>query len=752
MALFLTASEIATIQGITPRAVRKRAQREKWKNKSVPVSNGGPGPEGNHYDIASLPGELQAQIIETCPDVSNLDLLRSDLAPEAKTAAMRRLMPSLLLSFSEVVTAKPKKKSFEGVVWNQKVAQRVLIAEEALSAPPGYTKRQWMGLIANKYSVSRATVYRWLERYSKDGLAGLNDARKTKDTPKKWSSDALYFWIGLCLKREHRKIDRKRLYHDILVPEARRRGWDIGTYNSACGWFSKRVTPQLLALQHGGPRALDNTLPPVLRDYSDLEPLEIVVGDQHRFDRWVIDEETGELFRPEGYIWIDLRTRMVYGGAVGKKYDAQLMGQALWFGCKATGVFRDVYVDNGSSELSNQIGNILDQVRDIHLSVRETLDAPLKIDDIEPDDLTCSIDLPGKRRRAIVRNAKAKLIEGFFKVLENIHCSVFRAPGTTKRLADLGENQEVDEKEIRKLAEQGKLLTWSEFVLLFYKSLDYYNQQRPHRGVLREWKWKPRPKSATPADCLMECYRDGWRPVRVSDEALSLMFMFRAERTVDRGRIEFQTLKYEHEALAPLNGQKVDIRYDPLDPEEILVFQGKTYICAATPVEFSSMRDRDLASRKIRQKRRMHKAWREEYKRLTRGVGDFMEYGKIPPLERAAALVGRDRRRRAAEQEELYRERTPKELAAETAQVKDYRPVERKTPPPVKHSFNSPPERYAYLLDVLEAVGELPPHDWEFMAEFEEGWGPGVERYWTIQKKTRGVADLVAAGIRNPLN
>ena len=35
-------------------------------------------------------------------------------------------------------------------------------------------------------------------------------------------------------------------------------------------------------------------------------------------DDWVVDEDMGEVLRPEGYFWQDLRTRCLYGGVMKK--------------------------------------------------------------------------------------------------------------------------------------------------------------------------------------------------------------------------------------------------------------------------------------------------------------------------------------------------------------------------------------------------------------------------------------------------
>src|SRR5208283_2792486 len=115
----------------------------------------------------------------------------------------------------------------------------------------------------------------------------------------------------------------------------------------------------------------------------------------------------------------------------------------------------------------------------------------------------------------------------------------------------------------------------------------------------------------------------------------------KTKRTVDRGRIRFRTFLtdlYEHEALVALHGQEVLIRFDPFDPGLILVFADSKFICCAKPVEFSSMKDKPLAGRKIEEKARLRKFYLTQYHELTCNVPDFTEYSTIPKAEATASI------------------------------------------------------------------------------------------------------------------
>lgn len=757
-----TKHEIIAALGVSRQALEKRIKKEGILYTEEPARGGYEW----RFAVTSLPSDIQ----KTLAEKSSLSpALIPQLAPEAALVVAKQtldleVMPGRFGSAYHYNKDAQEDLKFEisdlksssswtgdnslsmDVLRDPRVAKWTKILRDAEGVPHGWKKRQWVEAVAEKNNTTAATIYRRLSAYEKKGLCSLHHTKSNKGLAKTWSPEALDWWIGLVLKREHRKIAKDALYA-ILQEEANRRGWNVGGYESALWWLKKRITPQLLALQNGGARALDNLLPPVLRDYSDLAPFELLVGDQHRFDFWVMDEDTGEVFRPEGYFWQDLRTRCIYGGALDKKYDAYLCGLALRMGLKIFGAFGSIYTDNGKPELSRYITGIMRDMRAIGLGVEREVDIPLEVD-ADPDYVNPCVLLPGTHKLAIVKNAKAKMIEGTFNVVEGILRDHFRVPGYVKRLTASGDEQDIDETEKERLARSGKLLTFWEFAGVLFKAMDYYNGQKPHRGVLKEWKWRPKPKAATPMECLAACYADGWRPGKVSDEAIDLIFLPRAERTVDRGRVHFRNETYEHEALIELHKGKVELRFDPLDPDWVLIFAGGmdgfgstdgfgtrpygTFICKAEPVTYSSMKNSTLASGKIEEKARRRKGFITEYRAFTAKIPDFLEYSRTPEIEKAAAIIGRDAKHQLAEINDMYRERTAEELARDCEMITRYEEEKR----PV---FAYPTDRHQWCMDQLSLGIELEEKDREFVADYEAKLDPEIRGYWQGYRDTMGI-------------
>lgn len=486
----------------------------------------------------------------------------------------------------------------------------------------------------------------------------------------------------------------------------------------------KILHPALKEYRDGGRLALDNIVRPIMRTYANLAPLQIVVLDQHRMDIWCLDELTGQVIRPMIYMIQDLRTRMIVGLSISKdSYNAQMIGSALRVCVSCFGVFGNLFSDNGKPELSRYVEGIIDFLNTFGISWKAVDENYFELLNAEgAEDKTNT----HRKINANKQNAKSKPVERTFSPFGDIFTSQLRLPGSVKRLSDDIHQQELDAKEIKKLAEQGKLLTFSELVAYAYQASDIYNNS-PHRGVLAEWKWNPKPHEATPKDCLRACWNEGWRPKKISDELADLVFLAPAHRVVQKGMILLNKEYYTHDALLSLHGQRVSIRFDPMDYSEIQVFNNSKFICTALPIERSNMLDRDLIARKNAEKRKLCKDVIDEFKRLTAVVPDMRQYSQVPAAERVAALIGSDRKRRALENQELYKTQTPEEIEAGMRRMEELNRPQKKVfeVPPRPKFWDFKCDRYDWYLRATAAGIILSSEDLQWMREYEMAMTPG---------------------------
>lgn len=751
-------SDLVDLMGKTKQAIQHRARREGW-----PYVNGN-GKGGAHrlYPLVSLPGDIQARYISSIYRSTTTDDtimqgriagMIDALAPEAISAVRDALMPAPIPTFAATVRPAALPTHWDDPATTISIddlrdprVKKILGILREADRPPrtwGKGRRKWVEMVALKHDVTWQSIYRWQKQYEKKGIAGICHRKSTKGQAVGWDKAALEWWLSVALKREHRKMDLRDLY-DFLIIEAHEKGWKIGGYASAVQWYKKKATPTLRAMQNGGLRALDNLLPPVLRDYSDLAPFEMLVGDQHRWDFWVVDDETGQVFRPESYLWQDLRTRVIYGAATDHRYDASLCGLALRIGVEIFGLFTSIYTDNGRPELSKYMMGIMADLRALGATWSRTLDEHMDTAAMDAECVTPAVIEPGTHKKAIVKNAKAKMIEGTFDILEEIMRSHFRLPGSVKRLCDDIHAQDIDHHEAQRLAEQGRLPLFSEFVLTQYRALDYYNREKAHRGVLKEWIWRPKPTTATPYDCLQQCYeRDGWRPRMITTQAADLIFLHKARRAVYKGRVQLLNDYYEAPALVEMEqGGRVDIRYNPWDTRQIYIFQGSEFIATAWPVEYSSMKDASLAQRKIKQKRELRARIAEQFRAITSHAPDFREYSQVDVIERASRLITEERTVRDAELAELNRIRTPEELEAEARDQVALGRIPTKTRRPLPERpmyFADDMTRYEWCVSYELAGGELDDDDRAWKAARDAEMDDNERRYWDAVRECGGM-------------
>ncbi len=221
----------------------------------------------------------------------------------------------------------------------------------------------------------------------------------------------------------------------------------------------------------------------------------------------------------------------------------------------------------------------------------------------------------------------------------------------------------------------------------------------------------------------------------LSAEAADLLFLARSRpRTVDRGRIKFDNEIWEHEALIDLDkGARVDIRYNPMTRDELHVFLAGQYLCTALPVERSSMLDQDLASRKIAEKRERRKRFAEEFKRISALAPDFREYSRVPEAERVAAVIGEQRRKRAIENQAMYRQLSQEELDAEVAKLEQGIPLPTHAarPLPARPSyFLDEMSRFDWIVEYVKAGGELTADDATFKDRYLATQTQGQREYY----------------------
>jgi putative transposase len=544
-----------------------------------------------------------------------------------------------------------------------------------------------------------------------------------------WDAEALAYFKQFYLKvsREAGRCTVRNAYRQTLIA-AGRNGWKIGSEQSAYV-HAREIHAALKLYVKSGSRALDNLFY-IARDLSGLRPFQIVVGDQHRFDFWVTDER-GVYFRPECYLWLDMRTRLPYGIAFDRNYNTRTVLRALKMGVVNFGKFESTYNDNGAGEKSAVADYTIEQLQNYGMKFCDEGDLyrtesgayVVEGADGKMAGVARSRAEWKKQNRRIyanVKNAKTKPIERFFSTLEQILRDMI-TPGLVADTADAATEEE-SARRLEWQKQNGYILPFEEFERRVIDALDLY-ARRAH-GTLKR----------SPADELKYAVEaEGWRQTKINGDDIKYLFLERAHAVVRGDRVTLagrqfigpdlthDMIKANRGNLAGLNRQKVELRYDPddLDAGAWAIDPRNNQAISLTPVTPIPMLDDKAASAALEWKRRNMKAVSETYHSMTSGAHTLFDPRQFRELSdsRAAAAVPAPQ--------------TPALSAGDfTALVAAKITVEPNIRARQKRVFLTPYDRYEALLLAVTRGEKISTDDHSFMADYESKMTPAQEDYF----------------------
>jgi len=706
--MYVDVKTIAEAVGKTPRSIQLRAKNGEfsWRKK-----------DGRSIEIlvSSLPDDWQAALAKKGAIVPSVQSVRA-LAPMAQEVTMMN-MPILL-----------GKKATETQL------KRREIATYLKRKPATVSMSAWYNSVADYFGVSVSTVYRIAKAQKDFGVVG-----KPRKTGKASSFDpeAIAWVKGFMLSamKDDGYCSKTTAWKRLQV-QAREMGWKIGSRSTAFRLLDN-IDPLLKAYAIGGNRALDNHFF-IRRDCTLMDPMQVVIGDQHIFDWWVADYSTGNIFRPECYLWEDHATKLIYGIAFDNPYSSHTVKEALRLGLNRFGAFDCTYNDNGSSETSKAINTIIDDLFQLQMEAKDISElyrtqegvyVVMNEDDEEVLDVARSEAEWRKKHRRIfanVKNAKAKDIERFFRTLEE-RLAARMLPG---RVATPGAPAAQDEVERARLDRQKancELLTIEQFMLVVLEELDAYEHE--YHSTLK----------MSPLEMLEKKVAEGWRP-RFFDPAVIDMIMFdRTRRKIDRGRVKIDNVEFMGEELKTIDGQLADVGLWRYDKKTIEIRYNRHDLSHAYAIIDGQPRplkavkaiknlDEEAMSEQIAVKRRQMAAVREAFKTLTAPIGGVTmksEYGEV--IRKAQRI-----QQELPETFDIDLEQEVQKQIADTRKPKVI---------PLKPLHAAPYERYKWCLDMKIRNIPLDPEDERFFAGYRRG--PEYkenQRYWETYEKLGGDA------------
>lgn len=459
-------------------------------------------------------------------------------------------------------------------------------------------------------NISVDTLYRKWKAIKENNLDALVDKRgkwkKGKSTiPDPVWQAFLYYYLDESQHPIQKCIDYTKLWVQEKKPDLYA---DIPGYSS----FYRRVQSDILegvkVLGREGEKAFrDRCAPYIKRIYDDLYSNEWWIADNHTFDVFVRDKD-GKLHRPYLTAFLDARSGIFTGYHVtyNPSSDATLI--ALRKGILKHGIPENIYVDNGREFLNYDIGGLGHRKK-------------------KPKDGIEKYEPPGVFKRlgitmtnAIVRNAKAKIIERRFLDVKNDMSRLFNTytGGTV-----------VEKPErLKYVLKKDAIYTDEEFGDIVEWLVEWYFNMEEYNGAVTADKGKIK------QDVFYEHLE---RQRRASADELNLMLM-RSSRPqkvgrrgvhldIAGGRIDYWNDDFVHLML----GQQVYYRYDPEDLSEIRIYDLEDRYVMSVPADNEAVLSYNAGKDDV-------KAAMQKTRRLEKIAKEYKENIMISECDRVTAM------------------------------------------------------------------------------------------------------------------
>lgn len=436
--------------------------------------------------------------------------------------------------------------------------------------------------------VSVRILQRQDQAYREQGEAALIDRRGKHGNHKKAIPDEVFsVFISYYLDESKKSIQKcMRMTEAYLQHEGRADLLPLASPQSFTRKIVSDIPPAAIVLCREGMKACtDKMMPFIKRTYDDLSSNDIWVCDNHTFDVFVNDGMHEKPIRVYLTAFQDIRSRKFMGWYVTLNPCSQATLIALRRGIEAYGIPKQILSDNGREFLTFDIGG-----RGFRKSRKESA---------EEHEIPTILDHLGiEFRTAMVRNARAKIIERAFLDVKNDFSKMFEGY-TGGTIAERPERL----KKTGKDAENFTLLP--DFVEFVDKYITGIFNKHKHNGI----GMNGRSPDKVYAACLHE--------QRIATpEQLNLMMLRNTRmQKVKRDGVYLEILgekiPFNSETLNMYYiGQKVYLRYDPDHLEEVRVYDEQDrFICTAQQTTaLSYFASKEDVSEHIKENRKYMKA------------------------------------------------------------------------------------------------------------------------------------------------
>lgn len=408
-------------------------------------------------------------------------------------------------------------------------------------------------------NISKGILYRKKAALKADDLAGLIDNRGSwKKGKSTIPEDVWQCFLSFYLDEAQHPIKACYEYTEMWMKQEAPQFLPLPSYAAFYRKVQTAIPKPVEVLGRQGEKAFrDRCAPYIKRTYEGMASNEWWIADNHTFDVQT-QGENGGLHRLYLTAFFDARSGIFTGCYVTDAPSSQATLIALRKGILKYGIPDNIYVDNGREFLTFDVGGLGHRTK------------KSQKDKFSPPPVFERLGI--KMTNAIVRNAKAKIIERRFRDVKDRLSRLF--PTYTG-----GNVVERPERLKKVIKDSDNIPTDFEFTQAVEDILTYYMNEKPYSGAVNSDTGKSR----------MQVYKENLSVKRVAaEEYLNLMLM-RSTRSQKVGRrgvhitIAGEKLDYFNDDLI-LNhiGESVYCRYDPENISQVRIYDlNDNYIMTA---------------------------------------------------------------------------------------------------------------------------------------------------------------------------
>lgn len=398
----LTTGEVAELRGCSERYIRKLIQSGEIRVDEVKNVSGG-GNSGISYLIpfAALDKRLQKKYLRLHPQ-------KQEAEPEDKQEQKSSIIPFCLEALSE--EERQQIVFWKGILneWQQYRSG----AKSKAEADEEYI--QMLGIRYSGMSITPRSLVRKWKQWQDEGDIALVDRRGKHGNHHKKLEDYVYdIFESFYLDESRKTVTECMKLTELQLKQFAPQYLPIPSFDT----FDRAVrsnrtpVPVVQYFRYGQKAYKDKCSAYIKRTYTDLNSNDIWVCDNHTFD--VIVNENGKNVRMYLSTFLDVRSRKIVGWYVTDNPRSQATVIALRNGIRAYGIPKMVYSDNGREFLTHDIGGKGFRERKSYT----------ESDEHKPPTI---LELLGiEFRTALVRNAKAKIVERAYRTLKEQFSRLF---------------------------------------------------------------------------------------------------------------------------------------------------------------------------------------------------------------------------------------------------------------------------------------------------------------------------------------